>query len=504
MKNKNANKNLNKKENNKHDNSKNNISNSDINGSTLNIYTDRIDSLNEFRNRIHQKYEQKMNLKNKISLNKNEKQKENGNLNKKYNKKDISIKINNLSKKETDRSKLIKSSININKNLIKSKTKKDNLIFVNKKINKNNINFLINNSYISKDNNNGYKKKEYNSFIQGKNILKNEEKEKYLIISKISKTKKNYYFPQNSKITSSIKISNQEKLSNINNFKNYFISNNNKTDNKNEKIYFINMPRKNQRKRNLKNQQLSEREGTNLFNKSYELINKPKNKAIKNILINKDNYNDGGKSKNVDNKFKRTFDDFQEVKKEKVNHLISNQNQINKTEEYKKFNITLNKSELTSFPTETYFMATTNTSKRKNSYNQKLQKKKEFLGINLKFKEYNIMRKKLNEDLNTLSTKSFKRNILNLHKNPKNEEEETNKTIRIINKNNNSIKMVRKRSGYNNMKMKMKINYENELIKNKDEKNKSINIGKIRNIHKNIQFDKIPKGLDLMRKLAEK
>ena len=64
--------------------------------------------------------------------------------------------------------------------------------------------------------------------------------------------------------------------------------------------------------------------------------------------------------------------------------------------------------------------------------------------------------------------------------------------------------MVRKRSGYNNMKMKMKINYENELIKNKDEKNKSINIGKIRNIHKNIQFDKIPKGLDLMRKLAEK
>jgi preprotein translocase subunit SecE len=76
------------------------------------------------------------------------------------------------------------------------------------------------------------------------------------------------------------------------------------------------MPRKNQRKRNLKNQQLSEREGTNLFNKSYELINKPKNKAIKNILINKDNYNDGGKSKNVDNKFKRTFDDFQEVKKE--------------------------------------------------------------------------------------------------------------------------------------------------------------------------------------------
>ena len=61
--------------------------------------------------------------------------------------------------------------------------------------------------------------------------------------------------------------------------------------------------------------------------------------------------------------------------------------------------------------------------------------------------------------------------------------------------------MVRKRSGYNNMKMK--INYENELIKNREENNKSINIGKIRNIHKNIQFDKIPKGLDLMRKLAE-
>ena len=178
---------------------------------------------------------------------------------------------------------------------------------------------------------------------------------------------------------------------------------------------------------------------------------------------------------------------------------MSNQKQINKTETY---NLTLNKSELASFPTKTYFMATAKSSKRKNSYNQKLQKKKKLLGISLKFKEYNIMRKKLNEDLNTLSTKNFKRNILLLHKNPKTEEEEESKTIRIINKDNNSIKMVRKRSGYNN-NMKMKINYENELIKNRDENNKNINIGKIRNIHKNMHFDKIPKGLDLMRKLAE-
>jgi len=502
MKNKNANKNFNKKENNNHDNSNNNISSNDINGSTRNINTDRIDSLNEFRNRIHQKYAQKVNLKNKISFNKNEKQKENGNLNKKNYKKDISLKINNLSKKESDKSKLIKSSININKNLIKSKTKKDNLIFVNEKINKNYINFLINNSYISKDNNRGNKIKEYNSLIQGKNILKNEEKEKYLYLSKISKTKKINYFPENQKTTSSLKKCNKEKQSNINKIKNYFIINSNKIDNKIEKIYFINIPKKNQRKRNLKSQQLSEREGTNLFNKSYELIKKPKNKRINNTLINKDNYNNINKTNNVGNKYKRTFNDFQKIKETKINHLMSNQKQINKTETYKKFNLTLNKSELASFPTETYFMATTNTSKRKNSYNQKLQKKKKLLGISLKFKEYNIMRKKLNEDLNTLSTKNFKRNILHLHKNPKTEEEEESKTIRIINKDNNSIKMVRKRSGYNN-NMKMKINYENELIKNRDENNKNINIGKIRNIHKNMHFDKIPKGLDLMRKLAE-
>ena len=503
MKNKNANKNLNKKENNKYENSKNDISNSDINGSTRNIFYDRIESLNEFRNRIHQKYEEKTNLKNKISLNKNEIQKENGNPNKKYYKKNVSLKINNLSKKESNKSKLVKSSININQNLIKNKSKKDNLFFSNKKNNKNNESLLINNSYISKDNNYGINKKGYNSFVYGKNVLKNEEKEKYLILSKFSKTKKNYYFPGNPKTTFSLKIDNQEKLSNINNNKNYFINNNNIVDNKIEKIYFINKPKKSQRKKNLKNQQPSEREETNLFNKSYHLIKKPKKRRTKNTLINKDSYHSNNKTNNEDNQFKRTFDDFPKEKEIQINHLISNQKQINKTETYKQFNLTLNKSELVSFPTRAYFMAIANASKkRKNSYNQKLQKKKEFLGINLKFKEYNIMRKKLNEDLNTLSTKSFKRNILHLHKNPKNEEEETNKTIRIINKNNNSIKMVRKRSGYNNMKMK--INYENELIKNKDENNKSINIGKIRNIHKNIQFDKIPKGLDLMRKLAEK
>ena len=480
MKNKNANKNKNKKENNKNDNSKNNISNNDIYGSTRNIYSDRIDSLNDFRNRINQKYEQKLNFKNKISLNKNETQKINGNLNKKYYKKDISLKINNLSKKENDKSKPIKSSINLNKNLIKSKTKKDNLIFVNKKSNKNNINLLIN----TKDNNNENIKKNYNSFIHGKN-KKNEEKENY--------------FPENLKTNFPLKISNQEKLFNLNNFKNYFTNNKNKdkTDNKIEKIYFINIPKKNQRKRNFKNQQLSEREGTNLFNKSYDLIKKSKNRKFKNTLKNKDNDNN-----NIENKFKRTFDDFQKIREKKINHLISNQNQINKTEKYKQFNLTLNKSELVSFPTETNFMATTNTSKRKNSYNQKLQKKKKLLGINLKFKEYNIMRKKLNEDLNTLSTKSFKRNIVHLHKNQKTEEEETSKTIRIINKENNSIKMMRKRSGYNN-NMTMKINYENELVKNKDEKNCSLNVGKIRNIHKNMQFDKMPKGLDLMKKLAE-
>ena len=493
MKNKNANKNKNKKENNKNDNSKNNISNNDIYGSTRNIYSDRIDSLNDFRNRINQKYEQKLNFKNKISLNKNETQKINGNLNKKYYKKDISLKINNLSKKENDKSKPIKSSINLNKNLIKSKTKKDNLIFVNKKSNKNNINLLIN----TKDNNNENIKKNYNSFIHGKN-KKNEEKENYLILSKISRSKKNY-FPENLKTNFPLKISNQEKLFNLNNFKNYFTNNKNKdkTDNKIEKIYFINIPKKNQRKRNFKNQQLSEREGTNLFNKSYDLIKKSKNRKFKNTLKNKDNDNN-----NIENKFKRTFDDFQKIREKKINHLISNQNQINKTEKYKQFNLTLNKSELVSFPTETNFMATTNTSKRKNSYNQKLQKKKKLLGINLKFKEYNIMRKKLNEDLNTLSTKSFKRNIFHLPKNQKAEEEETSKTIRIINKENNSIKMMRKRSGYNN-NMTMKINYENELVKNKDEKNCSLNVGKIRNIHKNMQFDKMPKGLDLMKKLAE-
>ena len=500
MKNKNANKNLKKKENNKHDILKKDISNKDINGSTSNIFSDRIESLNEFRNRIHQKYEQKMNLKNKISLNKNEIQKENENLNKTYYKKDITLKINNLSKKENDKSKLIKSSININKNLIKSKTKKDNLIFVNKKININNLDLLTNNNYISKDNNDGNKKKDYNSFIHGKNILKYEEKEKNLFLSKINKTNKNY-FNENLEKTFSLKISNKEKISKINNFKNNFNKNHNKTNYKIEKIYFINKPKKNQRKRNLKNQQLSEREGTNLFNKSYELIKKPKKKRIKNALINKDNYNDNNKTNYLDNRFKRTFDDFQKLKEAKINNFISNQKQINKTETYKKFNLPLNKSDLVSFPTETYFMTTTNTSKRKNSYNQKLQKKKKLLGINLKYKEYNIMRKKLDEDLNTLSAKSFKRNIFHLYKNPKTEEEETSKTIRIINKDNNSIKMVRKRSGFNNMKMK--INYENELIKNREENNKSINIGKIKKIHKNIQFVQIPKGLDLMRKLAE-
>ena len=499
MKIKNANKNLNKKENNKHDILKNDISNNDINGSTSNIFSDRIESLNEFRNRIHQKFEKKLNLKNKISLNKNGIQKENENLNKKYYKKDISLKINNLSKKENDKSKLLESSLNINKNLIKSKTKKDNLIFVNKKVNINNLNLLINNNYISKDNNYGNKKKDYYSFIHGKNILKNEEKEKNLFLSKINKTNKNY-FHENLKKTFSLKISNKEKISKINNFKNYF-NNNNKANNKIEKIYFINIPKKNQRKRNLKNQQLSEREGTNLFNKSYDLIKKSKRKRIKNALINKDNCKDNNKTNNIDNKFKRTFDDFQKLKEAKINNLISNQKQINKNETCKQFNLPLNKSELVSFPTETYFMATTNTSKRKNSYNQKLQRKKKLLGINLKYKEYDIMRKKLNEDLNTLSTKSFKRNIFHIYKKSKTEEEKTSKTIRIINKDNNSIKMVRKRSGYNNMKMK--INYENELIKNREENNKSINIGKIRNIHKNIQFDKIPKGLDLMRKLAE-
>ena len=217
--------------------------------------------------------------------------------------------------------------------------------------------------------------------------------------------------------------------------------------------------------------------------------------------MNNDNCIDSNKTNNTDSKFKRTYDDFQKLKEKKINHLISERKLINKNETYEQFNLTLNKSELVSFPTETNFMATSNTSKRKNSYNQKLEKKKKLLGINLKFKEYNMMRRKLNEDLNTLSSKSLKRNIIYFHKNPKTEEGESSKTIRIINKDNNSIKILRKRSGYNNMKMK--INYENELIKNKNEENKSINIGKIRYINKNIKFDKMPKGLELMRKLAE-
>ena len=138
-------------------------------------------------------------------------------------------------------------------------------------------------------------------------------------------------------------------------------------------------------------------------------------------------------------------------------------------------------------------MFTTNSSKSGISYNEKL------LGIHLKCKEYKMIKKKMEEDL---SSKDIKKSCYVLYKNQN--RLEGNKTIRIFDEKNNSIKILRKRSGLNNKyKRNLEIKYDNELNKTNEDKTEYLNFDKIRYIHKKIGFSIVPKGLDLMRKLTE-
>jgi hypothetical protein len=171
-----------------------------------------------------------------------------------------------------------------------------------------------------------------------------------------------------------------------------------------------------------------------------------------------------------------------------------------KNKTYKKLNLTLNQNRLFIIPQqEKAIILTTNSSRSGMSYNEKLEQKKKLLGIHLKCKEYQMIKKKMEEDL---SAKDTKRSCFVLYKNQNRLEE--NKTIRIFDEKNNSIKILRKRSGLNNKyKRNLEIKYDNELNKTREEKNDYIDFDKIRYIHKRIGFSIMPKGLDLMRKLTE-
>ena len=151
----------------------------------------------------------------------------------------------------------------------------------------------------------------------------------------------------------------------------------------------------------------------------------------------------------TDNNFRKTFI---EIQKKCVPNITP----------IKKLNMVLNQKQLYGIQTEKIFSLTSrNSSRSKHSYNENLEQKKKLLGINLKYSDYKIIKRKMEENF---STKSIKNSLRNL--NIKSKIEEDNKVIKIIDKKNNKIKLIKKRSLFNERNKRNLDNlYENELNK---------------------------------------
>lgn len=470
--------------------------------STNDINSYRIDSLNQYRNMLQDKYNSKIPIKHKITIRKK------------------THKVNESKKNEKEKDKDHKKIYNLLKNR-PNKTKKTNSMKKGKKIlihrknkneiDKNKIDTLANNGHLLKDNL-VEKKKEEKNYNGGENIIKEiEEKEKNLISSKINKNKKmNYFNNSNSKLTSKLKDNNNKEKTfterNRPKMKKEKSKVNNQSYNKIEDIHYNKKLKVKHRNKNIDNSkemsEYPENGGINTLNKSYDIIKKHKNSESKNHKndLKNDSISYRTYEYNKDNKSisKASQDKKDKIKNTSLNPLGKKIFVKNKT--YKKINLTLNQNRLFIIPQqEKAIMLTTNSSRSGISYNEKLEQKKRLLGIHLKCKEYQMIKKKMEEDL---STKNVKRSCFVLYKN--HNRVEGNKTIRIFDEKNNSIKILRKRSGFNNRyKRNLEIKYDNELNKTIEDKNENINFDKLRYIHKKIGFNIVPKGLDLMRKLTE-
>ena len=468
--------------------------------STNDINSYRIDSLNQYRNMLQDKYNSKIPIKHKITI-----------IKKKH-------KVNEIKKneKEKDKDKDPKKIYNLlkdrqNKTEKVNSMKKGKKIFIQRK-NKNEIekdksDILVNNGDLLKDNL-GEKKKEEKDYNGGENIIKEiEEKEKNLIFSKIKKNKK---MNSNSKLTHKSKDNNNKEKTyternrrKINKEKSKM---NNQSYNKIEDIHYAKKLKVKHRNKNIDNSkemsEYPENGGINTLNKSYDIIKKHKNSEskshktdFKNDSLSYRTYECCKDNKSIS---KAAQDKEDKIKDTSINPPGKKIFVKNKT--YKKINLTLNQNRLFTIPQqEKAIMLTTNSSRSGISYNEKLEQKKRLLGIHLKCKEYQMIKKKMEEDL---STKNVKRSCFVLYKN--HNRVEGNKTIRIFDEKNNSIKILRKRSGFNNKyKRNLEIKYDNELNKTSEDRAEYINFDKIRYIHKKIGFSIVPKGLDLMRKLTE-
>ena len=286
---------------------------------------------------------------------------------------------------------------------------------------------------------------------------------------------------------------------------------NNQSYNKNEDNHYIKVKHRNKNIDNNKDiSEYPENGGISTFNKSYDIMKKQKNSEskkhniyLKNNSISYRTYECIKDNKNIDKVAQDNYIIKPYNKKDKIEDTNINRpgkKIFVKNKTYKKLNLTLNQNRLFIIPQqEKAIILTTNSSRSGMSYNEKLEQKKKLLGIHLKCKEYQMIKKKMEEDL---SSKDAKTSCFVLYKNQN--RLEGNKTIRIFDENNNSIKFLRKRNGLSNKyKRNLEIKYDNELNKTSEDKAEYINFDKIRNIHKKIGFSIMPKGLDLMRKLTE-
>lgn len=500
------------------------FSNANISSTINKVSLSFLTSFNQNKSKILQKFYIKNKAKSKNEQNLNETI-NSINIDKdknKYKDKDKPKKIYNLLKKEKYKSKNLNTSKNRNRNLFKSKTNREKIMFSKK----NNSNLkkgkenLDNNNHISRNNLNGKTIcEEYNN--NGGENKTTEKKKKNIIISKINESKKiNYFKNINSKTTYSLKKSNKEK-----NYKKLFNQNQKKNikdvkDNNNFDLKFIKKKEKNQRKKNTMIfnhlSESPENGGISSYNKIYNISENSKNKELlsiendsntfqKKILFNRtyiENLMDKNLSKTnyiYEDSHMKTFDNEKIMEEKNIIPNISHKKQIIKTQTYKKYNLTLNKDNILSNNLQNIFNNfTTSSSSNKISYNEKLERKKKFLGICLNSKENIRIKKKMEDDLKMKNIKNY----FCLYKLRKCEDE--NKTIKIIDKNNNSIKFIRKRSGYKDSFRTISNNkYENELGKTSEDKVKKKHTKKIKYIHKKIGYTVFPKGLDLMRRLTE-
>lgn len=465
--------------------------------STSKNNANKIVSLSQFRNKFKEKYNLKIKAKRSKGIDET----------KKYEKEIYKPpKTNNLIKRQKNKAKKINSSNNLNKNLIKNNLMKENTL---KKNNKQEYNECSPKTVVNKN-----EEKDINKDYNGgeKIITKLTEKEKNLIISKIIKNKRmNYYENTNSQERINIRINNKDKTfteRNSKRIKNEMQIMNYCSFNKINEIHFDYKLKFKHMNKNIENRkdntfEYPENGGINTFNKTFDIDKSQKKNDLKKYINNQKNENISTDNKKLNkvnyDSYMNTFDKKERNINLSISPMPTSKNDFNKTKIYnKKIKLTLSQNILfTNHQQDKYAILTNNSSRSKITYNERLQQKKKLLGIHLKSKEYKMIKKKMEDDL---TTRNIKKNYVFAYK--RNQLE--NNTVRIYDKEKNSIKMMRKRSRISHKyKRNLEFQYDNELYKKSQDKIETINYEKIRNMHKIIGFYIIPKGLELMRKLTE-